>query len=224
MLATSFTSLLEEAALGGAEKRYSGNIADRLDVLFSQDHLEQLESHFDCFGILAFDPVADRAIVDYLNAGTLPSDSGPRLLVIWSSSESAPAPLPLDSLDWIDIERRDLVAQELIRQLFAPKPPPALPGIAFVQRISGGDEPIYFPLMNMADEKQIRSFLRRVFEIVNAAPLDDGKAFVNHLAYKAELARMNFRRAGASSSKQWLLRTLRFAKEHASDLISAISL
>jgi hypothetical protein len=228
MLVASLQTVAEEVVqAGGSERWLSGSVAD-LDTLFTADRLQLLEKQYIAFGFLAFDPRVDKAIIEYLAEGTLATDSGAHILVLFTTSKPTPVPnsLNVDALDWIDLDDSVLPAQEMLGHLFAPGTPPALPGIAFLRQFSSGDEAIYFPLTDRKTTEEVRQDLRETFADVakSANAADTGKQFIDKLAVNSQLRRRAYHRGGISSPREWIIKGYRTVRANAGDIIAAVGL
>jgi hypothetical protein len=147
--------------LGGKVKRLSGNVLDPSKLLL-EENLRALEEAFDgVFAFLAFHPSADAAMTKYLESGTLESDSGPNVLVLFIQSRDADTPTRLNSesfAGWIDLRSEQLPAQKLIRGLFEPGYVPPLPGLLVFENFTDQCEAVYFDLPSDASVEEVRSF------------------------------------------------------------------
>src|SRR5215472_10903514 len=131
MLVISFRTLIQEAMAPPGEKRLSGNIRST-EQLLKTESLSLLEQqHRGPFAFLAFHPEADRPITEYIQQGSLASDSGPNILALFTLSGEATFPTrltPSSFGDWLEIDSSSHPSYQLIRFLFEPEPVPPLPG------------------------------------------------------------------------------------------------
>lgn len=224
VLALSLVTQIEEAAAFG--KRLSGNIQS-FDALLRPDNLAALEqAHPGRFAFLAFHPAADEAVAAYVRGGTLSDDSGD-VFTLFTLDVQARWPVEIDHKSfgsWLNVEPSTHPAYHLVRMLFAPKPAPPLPGVAFFGSLSGEDEPIFASLQGLVDETAVRERLRTLFAVAQGAFDRRGRPTAKALAVALEQRRLPFERGGRTSMRQWLIRTLRYLDENKGDLVSAVGL
>jgi hypothetical protein len=227
----SLSSLIEEAALGGGGiKRASGNVLSP-EALLNEDNLLALEqSTPGIFAFLAFHPRGDRALMEYLEDGTLGSDSGPNILVLFTLSTDAGAPLVLATdafAQWLHIDEGELPCQRLIRELFEPGPVPPLPGLLVFDSFLQPGEGIYLDLSKETSSEELRRSLRSAFALLDHAVRTgkDGKRSVaDRFAVAAQRDRRQIYRSKRVSMRQWLVRAYQLLADHSGDIAAAISL
>lgn len=224
VLALSLVTQLEEAAAMG--KGLSGNIRS-FDALLRPENLAALErAHSGRFAFLAFHPAADAAVAAYVRTGTLSDDSGD-VFTLFTLDAEARWPVKIDQASfgaWLDVEPSTHPAYHLVRMLFAPKPAPPLPGVAFFGSLSGEDEPVFASLQSLADETAVRERLRTLFSVAQGALSKRDRPSADALAVALEQRQLPFERGGRTSMHQWLIRALRYLDENKSDLVSAVGL
>ena len=149
MLILSFQTLIEEAISEAGQKNLTGNIRS-FEKLLEPENLERLHARFHgWFAFIAFHPGADQPTLAYVQEGTLASDSGPHVLVLFTTDAQAKWPTPLkDSMssDWLNLDTTTHPSYEMVRWLFEPKAAPPLPGILFAESFSGEGEAIFISL------------------------------------------------------------------------------
>jgi hypothetical protein len=225
MLAISLKTILEQiAAERHGEKRSSGNIAD-FGELMQPENLERLDAAFDAFAFLAFHPGGDAAVRSYVEAGTLGSDSGKRLLALFSLGEEATWPTVVSRAsfgDWIDVETTMHPAYEMVTWLFEPEPSPPLPGVALFRSMAGEDEVVYVGLGDAHDTGLVRERLRTVFALAHAAVT--AGTFADHLGAALQRDRIAYEKTGRKSVREVLIRSSQVARDHASDIVAVAGL
>jgi hypothetical protein len=227
-LVLSLGSLIEEATLGGKVKRVSGNVLDPSKLLL-EENLRALEEAFGgVFAFLAFHPSADAAVIEYLESGTLESDSGPNVLVLFTQSRNADTPKQLSSeafTEWLEVRSEQLPAQGLIRGLFEPGYVPPLPGLLVFDSFTEQGEAVYFDLSSDARVEEVRSSLRPIFALVDKAArsrIGRRRAFADRVAVAAQRAKLTHRRSGRVSMRQWLVQAYQLVGEHAGDIVAPL--
>jgi hypothetical protein len=225
VIVQSFQTLLEQAAAAPGWKNATGNIRS-LDDLLQPAHLEALERHHPgVFAFLAFHPNGDRAVADYVRGGTLSSDSGPGVLVLFVHDVPTGLPTMFDPHalgEWISLDHEEHPAYEMVRLLFAPERVPPLPGIVFFERFTTGAEPLYVHLHDLSDEDAVRRRLRSVFSLVDAASRAGG-GFVDRAAAALQKEVVPYQRVEAASMREWLFRGYRLLSRSKGDIVTVLS-
>lgn len=230
MFVLSLTTLMEEALAVPGTKNASGNVRS-FDQLLSPENLEQLEKHHaGLFAFLAFHPEADRTVADYVKAGTLASDSGPQLLVLFTLDSTARFPARLDSRSfqrWLDLDTGVHPAYQMIRQMFPSGRVPPLPGILFFGSFTVPDC-IYVSLAELTEMESLRQRLRELFsradQVVRKQKDGSSETWADALAIQLRKDHFDYQRSASLSPREWLIRAYRFLTEHQGDLVSALSL
>ena len=225
MLAISLNTILEQVAADEHnQKRSSGNIAD-FAQLMQPENLERLDAAFDAFAFLAFHPGADEAVRSYVEAGTLGSDSGKRLLALFSLGEEASWPTPVKAASfgaWIDVDTSIHPAYEMVAWLFEPDPSPPLPGVALFRSMAGEDEVVYVGLGDADSAALVRERLRGVFALAQRAA--SAGTFADDLGAALLRERIAYEKTGRKSVREVLIRGSQVAREHASDIVAVAGL
>jgi hypothetical protein len=215
VLVIAVSSLLEEAVVGlEGTRNLSGNVGDIAALLRDPASVEALEdAHGGYLAYLAFDPAADGAVTDYLAAGSLPADSGPDALVLFTLQRSAGSG-PVDYADLIgvpvQVEYAVLPARVVLRDTF-PGDPPALPGLLVLPRLADAEHALYVPLGDATTAAEVRLRLRRVFALADESWADvrgDRDRLVASLGSRLTRARVPYLRGGRRSSSEWFVRLM----------------
>jgi hypothetical protein len=225
MQTISFTTLLEESVANHSFSRASGNVMgfDRLLKAESFAALEQ--AHPGIFAFLAFHPGVDTAVANYVREGTLGSDSGPRILVLFTlDAEIRIADLQL-TVDDVEIDAGVHPAYQMVRILFAPKAPPALPGIIFINQFTEGGGAVYSQLDNLPDASAVRERLRTLFAMAEKSMGTDGnrRKFISVFASSLQAGQLPYSTSSKTSLREWLIRSLQFVVKYRSDLVAVLS-
>jgi hypothetical protein len=226
VLVLSVVNMVEEAASDDLD-HLGGNISN-LDDLFEPANLACLNEFADALCFLAFHPTADSALADYVRSGTLPDDSGPRTLVMFTLDEPAPGAVQVgpDSMrGWVEVTAGTHPAYEAVRALYAGQPVPPLPGLVLFDDLAHGERTIYLPLALLATEQDVRTHLRQVFSLIDhvVAEAKPGR-FLDDLGYALRKHGLVFHRTGRTPMREWLLRVIQLARKHRGDVVSVIGL
>jgi hypothetical protein len=227
----SLSSLVEEAVLGSDSwKRSSGNVLDP-EALLNEESLHALEQSFPgVFAFLAFHPGGDRVVREYLETGTLSTDSGPNVLVLFTLSVDAGAPMSVTEdafADWLHLDRQELPSQRLVRELFEPGLVPPLPGVLVFDAFLEPGEAIYLDLSAASTVDDLRQLLRSAFALLDQAVRDASKgkrSVADRFAVAAQQQRLRIYRSGRVSMRQWLVQAYQFVGDHSGDIVAAIGL
>lgn len=217
-------ALIEEAIADHRFKQLSGQVTS-FDQLMAEDSLITLEQEYSVvFAFLAFHPAADAVVADYVKEGTLGSDSGTKILVLFTLETATRAAGPAPNVPGVLIDSGIHPAYEMVRTLFAPKPPPPLPGIIFVSTFSGDPQAVYAHLDGIADPAAMRARLRQVFALAEKAfgPEENREKFAGSFAAALQQAQLPHSQSGRTSMREWLIRTAQFAAKYRSDLVAII--
>jgi hypothetical protein len=220
----SFATLIEEAVADHGMERLSGQVTS-FDRLLHEDNLLALEQSYPAvFAFLAFHPIADVAVANYVKEGTLGSDSGTQILVLFTRDATTRTSGPQITAEGVQIDSGVHPAYDMVRTLFAPKPPPPLPGIIFVSKLSGNGPAVYVHLAGLADAVAARGRLRIVFALAEKAFGPDGnrEKFAGSFAAALQQAQIPHSQSGRTSIREWLVRSVQFAAKYRSDLIAII--
>lgn len=229
MLVISLITQIEEAAADVNIRNATGNVLS-FETLFSAEGLSNLEKQHDgliCF--LAFHPTSDEVIADYIRKGSLASDSGPKILVLFTLDSAARFPVQTSSASfrsWGEIEADLHPSYYMVREMFLPNRVPELPGILFLDRLSAPAECVYVKLSGL-DGLDVLRRLRLVFSLAEEAFLKrapySSVSWVDSLASKLQGKEIPYARTGNSSPVEWLLRSYKFLMAHKGDLVSALN-
>jgi hypothetical protein len=227
MIVISLVTLIEESGTSGG-KNLTGNIHSWQRAL-EPGSLENLEQqHHGIFAFLAFHPRADVFIADYIRGGTFASDTGPHVLALFTLDADARLPVPLAKTafdSWLEVDTDEHPAYKMIRILFEPKIPPALPGIVFFGTFTGNDGAVYVPLEHCLDETSVRTELRGLFALAShvANEIKDRTKFSGKMAASLQSKRLTYFQSSNLSMRQWLIKSYQFAVDHKADIVAALS-
>jgi hypothetical protein len=229
MLVVALSSIIQQAAADPRLKNLSGNVR-AFDELLKPEHLRDLEAqHPGIFAFLAFHPGADEAIADYVRQGSLGSDSGPSVMVLFTLDSRARWPKAVGAASfasWLQVDAGEHPAYEMVRMLFAGRPSPILPGIAFFEALSGEHNPVYASMDQLRDPQAVRQWLRLAFSRAEEAHRAAGGVPGTCDRLAAALARhgVPYQRPGSTSLREWLARAYRLADQHKGDIVAVAKL
>jgi hypothetical protein len=225
MRAISLVTMLEQVVAekdGG--KNLSGNIKN-FEALMAPENLESLGSVADAFAYLAFHPGADTPLRQYVEEGTVGSDSGPRILTLFTLGQRATSPRVVNEQSfgsWMEIDTQIHPAYQMVHWLFGGHAVPPLPGVALFPSLTGDHEVIYVPIDAALDVAAIRKDLREVFALAQTA-LEKGN-FADRLGFELQRERIGYSKSGRKSIREMLLLSIQTAGDHISDLVAVAKL
>jgi hypothetical protein len=229
MLVTSLSTLLEEAAADPDIKRLEGNIKS-FEQLLDADTAHRLELiHDGTFAFVAFHPLGDPAVTAYLTEGTLSSDSGDQVLCLFTLNVEARAPTVIGSEalgSVVEIGDGIQAAQQLVRDAFAPKPAPPLPGILFFPTLTQATGAAYLSLSGLTTAQEVRERLRLLFGLAERATRrshEQGQGpmeFMHHFGVALTKAKLPYETTERRSMHEWLVRSYQAIWEHRGDIVA----
>lgn len=226
----SLRTLLEYARdADSGKKRVSGNVRS-FAALFEPGALAYLDrQHTGVYALLLFHPVADAAIAEYLATGALASDSGPRILTFFTLDVEARAPLALPAAsnpDWLSLDRGNHPAHVILRTLFEPKTPPAVPGILFMGGLDIKEECVYVPLSGVADLVAARTQIAHALALADRAIGKQVRRnrFADDLAVVLRREAVRYHRSGRISVREFLIGAFRFVIKHRGDIVAGVKM
>jgi len=229
MLVLSLSSLIDEAIADENIKNLSGNVSS-FDKLLRKESLALLEKkHNGLFAYLAFHPGSDKNITEYIRQGSLSSDSGTNILVLFTLDAEAKWATPISSQtfgSWIDIDSAIHPSYELIRIMFSKTTIPPLPGIVFFERFSTERDPVYVSLQGITTSEQTRDLLRTSFSLANNAFKSSREKgdFADIFSIELQKKKIAHQKAGKISMSEWLVKAYQVVWNNKGDIVSAVGL
>jgi hypothetical protein len=229
MLVISLSSLIDEAIADENKKNLSGNVSS-FDKLLRKESLELLESkHKGLFAFLAFHPGADNHITEYIRQGSLSSDSGPNILVLFTLDSEAKWATPISSQSfgsWLDLDASIHPSYKMIQIMFNETNPPPLPGIVFFERFSAERDPVYVSLHVAPASGQVRDLLRTTFSLADRAfkSTREHGDFADSFSVELQKQKIVHQRAGKRSMSEWLVKAYQVAWDNKGDIVSVVGL
>jgi hypothetical protein len=222
--------LIEQASADKDIKHLAGAIRS-FDELVKPENLDRLaEQSPGILAYLAFHPVADTPVADYVKNGSLSSDSGNRILVLFTADKADWTPGYIDAaavmaVPGVTIESGIHPSYTMIRLLFEPAPSPPLPGIAFFKGFSADAEAVYISLAGLESSLQVTERLRTVFSLVTEVgyPAPVGK-FADKVSVALQKRRLPYVRSGSKSLREWFVRGYQVIYDHRSDIVAVAGL
>jgi len=229
MRVLSILTILETAIAQDGTKNLSGEIRDT-GALLNGDALAELEGQFDgIYAFLAFHPGADSMVTDYVRAGSLPDDSGNKVLVLFTVNHDAKWPECVDAIpsqSWLEVTQGDHLSYGVVKRLFRADQPPTLPGLLLFESLTRVTEPVFVPLGEAKSVAEIRQRLQTVFQLAASAhTTTHGSHFgetMDELCKGFVRKDIPYRRAGPRSLAEWLLGAIRLARKNAKDIVSVV--
>jgi len=194
MKCLSLIKIAEEAAYLAEGKRYAlGPITTPRTF---KEALRALDDrHRGVYAFVAFHPVADRLVSEYIDLGTLGDDAGPAIVALFLVTPEAPrVPREVHASDLqfgVTLTFEEHPAYDLVRFFFPSESTPRLPGIVFFDRLGAARSAIYV-LLDAKSKDQVMKLARKAFEAadrcVGRTPgLDDGRLHLDFDRFAAQL-------------------------------------
>lgn len=165
----SLLRLAEDAGYIAEGKRNQlGAIQD--SRTFEQNLAAVDQYHRGAYAFIAFHPVADNGVAEYIGEGSIGNDAGSHILALFLQGDNVPGePRDVrssDALFGINLSLEEHPAYALANKFFPGATRPQLPGIVFVNRLFEPTSSIYVVLQG-SDKQQIRAQCRTVFDAAN---------------------------------------------------------
>jgi hypothetical protein len=229
MLLVPVRTLIEQALADDHIKHLGGEVRS-FDELMKPESLRLLADQSPgVLAYLAFHPVADAPVAEYIKNGSLASDSGSRILVLFTTDKSDLA-LRSEaggalSIPGVTVESGIHPSYEMIRLLFEPDPSPPLPGIAFFKGFAADSEAVYVSLAGLGNSLEITGRMRTVFSLVTEVgyPAPAGK-FADRVSVALQKQRLPYARSGSKSLGEWFVRGYQFIYDRRSDIVAIAGL
>ena len=225
----SLQTLLEEA-VAGESKNLTGNVKAP-EQLFLKENTAILKASFPgAFAFIGFHPSVDKNVTAYIQSGSLSSDSGLNILVLFILDTYASSPVSLNTRSfqhWIDLDTTVHPSYTLIRSMFKDPAVLTFPGISFFEDFIQTQNPVYVPIIDASSESVVRQHLRKVFalsEKAYQASLEKDKGFLDLFAQALLKEQISYERGHDISAREWFIKVFRFINERRADIVSIIQL
>jgi len=220
-------NLIESSLADRSGRNLSGYVRNA-DDLMSEEKLSALEkAHEGIFAFVLMHPSVDKAVAEYVTAGSLGSDAGDVVFALFTLPSSVATRREVDESalsDWIEIDRGRNPAQEMLRELFKDKPAPPLPGVVLIESFVRHTEPIYVSLAGATTVQEVASICRIVFEVATRAYQKSDRSFATHVGTDLARAGISYVRGGGRSLQEWLVAAAKIAYANASTIVSVVKL
>jgi hypothetical protein len=224
--AISLSKIIEEAAYlqDDSTKLLSGSISKR-DFHDSRGALQSL--HRGLFSFVAFHPGIDSSVAEYIEKGSIASDSGPNILVLFYSAKDIRFPRAIANKDLVVGVELDLnvhPAYEFAQWLLPGQSLPSFPGLMFMDRVVDSIDAVYIPLAKHSTAQEVADFCRSVFVLANQV-LKERELNESLDALSVALKRNGFEYTKTSDTtvREWLITLYQFSKKHGATIASVIS-
>jgi hypothetical protein len=176
---------------------------------------------------LAFHPAADAPVAEYVVNGSLNSDSGTKVLVLFTTSTAtllAPNPTPAVSVPGVSIQSGIHPSYEMVRMLFDPRPSPPLPAIVLFKSFVPEAEAVCLSLSGLDSSAKVTERLRMAFAIATEAASKPDDKFANVVSVAFQKQRFPYDRTGRKSLREWFVRGYQLTYDHRGDIEALIPL
>lgn len=227
MILTSLSVILQEAISDANQKQLQGNIKN-FKQLLQPETLARLEEALPGpYAFLAFHPAGDKAVMSYIRQDTLGDDSGPNVLCLFTLQVDAREQISLQGSEWdeiIELRGESNPSGSMLRTLFAPDTPPAMPGVVLFRSFLREEPVIYASLADCPDASSVRKRLRTLFNLAatagKQANANKPNSFADKAATQIQRKRLPYMRTGSKSMKEWLIKAYQVAWDLRSDILT----
>ena len=225
--AISLSKIIDEAAYLQDErsKNLSGSIDGPKNFHDSRAALQSL--HRGLFSFVAFHPGVDTSVREYIEKGSIASDSGPNILVLFYSVKDIRFPRAIATKDLVvgvELDMNVHPAYEFAQWLLPGQSLPSFPGLFFMDRVVDSIDAVYVPLAKHSTAQEVTDFCRSVFVLANQV-LKERAVDESLDALSVALKRNGYEytKTSDTTAREWLLTLYQFSKKHGATIASVIS-
>jgi hypothetical protein len=226
--AISLSRLIDEAIYleDPSTKNLAGSITDARDF---HDHRQSLQAfHRGLFSFLAFHPRTDAPVAEYVETGSLASDSGPKILVLFFAAKDIRFPravTPKDLNLGVELDLNAHPAYEFVEWLLPGQSLPQFPGIMFMDNVVESIDAVYVPIANHSNAIDVADCCRSIFALANHIQTKNPNEPFSMDSFCAALksANIDYTRSGGASISEWLVVAYQFGKKHQASIVSVIA-
>jgi hypothetical protein len=210
------------------ERKFGGAVEDPESFRKNLDALDRQFHGVLCF--VAFHPVTDRAVAEYVVSGTLGQDAGAQVLALFLARNEVRFPRELTAADidlGVKIEAGSHPVYELLDWAFPAENRPPLPGLIFFDKLSIDIlTAVYVPLAGL-DSKGVTERCRSLFFLareslkpsVSLKRLDlDFDLFCNRL----DQLNIHYLRTGPATVQGRIYSFINWLDKHRAEILAAI--
>ena len=226
----SLQSLMEEALAEEHVKYLTGNVK-AVEELFSEKNMAVLKRHFQgIFAFLGFHPKVDTGITSYICSGSISSNSGSDIMVLFTLNTPATSPVELENQwfkKWIELETSVHPSYTITRNMFMDPVVLPFPGIIFFEDFLQVQNPIYIHITESSSEDGVRQQMRLLFALAEKAynvSLESGKGFLDTFALNLQKNHLPYERGRDISAREWFVNAFRIIGKHFGDIVSVVQL
>jgi hypothetical protein len=232
MYGLSLSKILQEAGIteGRNKIRHLSGGIKNIEQLLQPEVIGKLESlHVGVFSFLAFHPNVDTDILAYVEKGSLASDSGRQIMVLFIGSSEIRSPRRIEKSDLelnLDLDTTVHPAYIAVEALFSGKKVD-VPGLVFFNHLLQPTNSIYVPLSEPRSLKEVTVLCRKIFSIATNAFNASNKTrqdYIERFAVQLEKKRVRYYRSQKTSFREWLIKICNTIYDHRGDIISVVPL
>ncbi len=221
----NLSRLLEEATYTTvSNKRAIGSFQSLPELLDSAAALQA--QHRGLFAYLAFHPLQDPAVAEYIQNGSIGSDAGFRVMVLLLASkpcdviENLKPSLMMGS---VAVNYATDPAYQLVERVFPQDPVPNLPGLMFFDDLRGIGHAVYISLALHDAARDVGEVCRKCFSFAEVAFAErQSTLWTDTLAAKLKAQGIPFQRSGAMHGREWLAHALSLGGQLGASMVSLV--
>jgi hypothetical protein len=227
MKALSLEKVVEGLAYADADQR---NLAGSIDYqdrfLENVDRLRLLHSGVFCF--LAFHPWTDPSVASYIEAGSLASDAGPDILVLFLSKTAFTMPRTVTGRDLelgVTLDTASHPAYKFVEWLFPADYRPSLPGLVVFDNLFDVFDSVYVPLPDQSTLESVAQSCRKVFTILESVfrqKKQPAELNFDAFCWALDKAGIRYHRTGSHTFLTWVGQVIGWTKKHGGEMIVAV--
>lgn len=224
----SFLQVLRELPFAGGEPRNLVGSIQALDVLLRPESLAKLQEFYSgAYAFLAFHPMLDRPVVEYIRSGALSSDSGQGTLVLFLSVDELgllKADQQVNLGIGITLDASVHPAYSFVRRVLDTGRTPVLPGVLFFDALIQRKAAVYVPFPKLGSAQEVGAFLRSLFQISDICFLgtEINEQRFDEFCERLRAEKIAYDRSGSTSFGEWVVGAYQIALEHKADIVTVV--
>lgn len=209
-------------------KNATGLIKD-VELLLNSNAIESLQKkHKGIFCYLALDTQIDSELYEYIKTGSLASESGDNLIILYSINTNINSIKVIENdklQDFFDFDYKSNINIEIIQALYGDNLIPSLPGLLVFDNLPNSIKSIYIPFMDSKFGNNLNC-LREVIRILRKSCQNDynpNKSIIEEVSIQVAISNINYHKNSKYNFKEHIINIYRNLIKIKGDLISLIA-
>jgi hypothetical protein len=167
----------------------------------------------------------DKAIAEYITAGSLGSDAGRHILALFICGEELRQPRAVKAIDLLSALHIDTAihpAYQMVMWLFPEGKRPVLPGLVVFGGSLSSNEIVFVSLAAEQDMQGVAALCRKVFVTVENCWSKGPESLSDCICADLRHDSISYERQRGMSVREWLVASFQFVKEHKESIASTV--